>query len=168
MNYFQIKEGNQKSFKASKDFQEKLQRSKIVYIQKKDRSSMPFDSLCRSKIFKDVPNYEDIKPDKQMQEEFSSVFTGMSGRYTRLRIVCAITEYPMNSLELSKKLKLDYKTVQHNIKVLEKNNFLRRKGEGYGDLFFPSELLTSNLSTLYVVIRKVEAKLDKAEKKYIE
>jgi predicted transcriptional regulator len=129
---------------------------------------MPFDSLCKNKIFKDVPIYENIKVDKQMSDLFSSVFTGMSGRYTRLRIICAITEDPMNTLELSKKLTMDYKTIQHNIKVLEKNNLIDREGEGYGDLFFPSELISANLPTLYSVIRKVEAKLDKSEKKYIE
>ena len=129
---------------------------------------MPFDSLCKNKIFKDVPNYEDIKVNKHMNELFSSVFTGMSGRYTRLRIICAITEDPMNTLELSKKLDLDYKTIKHNIKVLEKNNLIVREGEGYGDLFFTSEIISSNLPTLYSVIRKVEAKLDKSEKKYID
>ncbi len=129
---------------------------------------MPFDSLCRNKIFKDVLNLEDIKVDKHMSELFSSVFTGMGGRYTRLRIICAITEKPMNTLELSKKLELDYKTIKHNIKVMETNNLIVREGEGYGDIFFPSDMISSNLPTLYSVIRKVEAKLDKAEKKYIE
>ena len=65
-------------------------------------------------------NYEDIKVDKHMDKLFSSVFTGMSGRYTRLRIICLITEDPMNTREISKKLELDYKTIQHNIEVLEK------------------------------------------------
>lgn len=129
---------------------------------------MGFDSLCKNTIFSDVPKYEDIKVDKHMDKIFSSVFTGMSGRYTRLRIICAITGDPMNSMQLSKQLKLDYKTIQHNLEVLEKNNLILRKGEGYGDLFFPSELISSNLPTLYSVIRKVEAKLDKAEKTYIE
>ncbi len=85
-----------------------------------------------------------------------------------LRIICAITEEPINTLELSKKLNLDYKTIQHNIQVLEKNNLIIREGEGYGDMFFPSEIIPSNLPTLYYVIRKVEAKLDKSEKKYID
>jgi len=129
---------------------------------------MTFDSLCKNKIFKDVPNYEDIKIDKYVNQIFSSVFTGMSGRYTRLRIICAITGDPLNSMELSKVLDLDYKTIQHNIEVLEKNNLIVRKGEGYGDMFFPSDLITSNLPTLYAVIRKVEAKLDRVKKKYIE
>jgi predicted transcriptional regulator len=129
---------------------------------------MVFDSLCKNMMFKNVPNYEDIKVDKHMDRIFSSVFTGMSGRYTRLRIICAITGDPMNSMQLSKQLKLDYKTIQHNLEVLEKNNLILRKGEGYGDLFFPSELISSNLPTLYSVIRKVEAKLYKFQKEYIE
>jgi len=129
---------------------------------------MPFDSLCKNKIFKDVPNYESIKVDKHMNDLFSSVFTGMGGRYTRLRIICAITEDPMNTLELSKKLSLDYKTIQYNINVLEKNNLVVREGTGYGDMFFPSDLISSHLPTLYSVIRKVESKLDKSEKKYID
>ena len=128
---------------------------------------MPFDSLCKNKIFKDVPDLENIKVDKHMNELFSSVFTGMSGRYTRLRIICAITEEPMNTLELSKELDLDYKTIKHSINVLEKNNLIVRQGEGYGDMFFPSDLISSNLPTLYSVIRKVESKLDR-KKKYIE
>ncbi len=129
---------------------------------------MPFESLCKNKIFKDVPNLEDIKEDPHMNKLLSSVFTGMSGRYTRMRIICALTDEPMNARELSKKLELDYKTIQHNIKVLESNSLIDREGEGYGDIFFPSDLITSNLPTLYKVIRKVENKLDKPEKKYID
>lgn len=128
---------------------------------------MPFEPLCRNRIFKDVPNFDDIKEDPHMKELFASVFTGMSGRYTRMRIICAITEEPLNARELSKKLELDYKTIQHNIKVLEGNNLILRVGEGYGDLFFPSDLISSNLPTLYKVIKKVEDKLARS-KKYIE
>jgi len=63
--------------------------------------------------------------------------------------------------------------VKHTInapadKVLEGSNMITRMGEGYGDVFFPSELLSSNLPTLYKVIRKVEARFDKAKKTYIE
>ena len=129
---------------------------------------MPFDSLCKNKIFREVADYDEIKVDPHMNELFTSVFTGMSGRYTRLRIICSITEIPMNTLELSKKLELDYKTIKHNIGVLEKNNLIIRQGTGYGDMFFPSDLISMNLPTLYKVIRKVEDKLDKSEKKYIE
>ena len=129
---------------------------------------MPFEPLCKNKIFKDVPNFDDIKEDPHMREIFSSIFTGMSGRYTRMRIICALTEEPLNARELSKELELDYKTIQHNIKVLESNSLIDRVGEGYGDMFFPSDLISSNLPTLYKVIKKVEDKLGKSEKKYID
>ncbi|WP_420545790.1 ArsR/SmtB family transcription factor [Nitrosopumilus sp.] len=129
---------------------------------------MPFDSLCKKKIFKDVPNLENIKIDKHVNGIFSSVFTGMGGRYTRLRIICEIIESSLNTLEIAKKLKIDYKTVQYNLEVMENHNLVVRKGSGYGDVFTPSEIVKSNLPTLYEVIRKVEAKLEAAEKNYIE
>lgn len=127
-----------------------------------------FDSLCKKKFFKDLPKFDVIKPDKHVEKIFSTVFTGMGGRYTRLRILCEIIESPMNMMQISKQLDLDYKTVQYNMKILHKNNFVVRKGNGYGDLFSPSELVLSNLSTLYVVIRKVEERLMNSKKFYIE
>lgn len=85
---------------------------------------MPFDSLCQKKIFKDVTIYEKIKIDKYADELFSSVFTGMGGRYTGLRILCEIVEITANALQIAKKLKLDYKTVSYNLKVLMRNNLV--------------------------------------------
>ena len=129
---------------------------------------MPFDSLCKKKFFKDIPNLENIQIDKFAYELFSSVFTGMGGRYTRLRILCEIVVVSMNALQISKKLNLDYKTILYNVQVLIKNNLIIKEGNGYGDLYSPAELVKSNLPTLYAVIRKVESKLDVREKTYIE
>jgi hypothetical protein len=129
---------------------------------------MPFNSLCKEKIFKDVPNLEDIQIDKYANDLFSPVFTGMGGRYTRLRILCEIVEVSLNALQISKKLNLDYKTVIYNLQVLIKNNLIIKEGNGYGDLYSPAEIVKSNLPTLYVVIKKVEAKLDAREKMYID
>ena len=126
------------------------------------------DSLCKSRIFKDVPEYNQIKEDPYVKQKFASVFTGMSGRWTRMRILCALTEFPANTQQLADMLKLDYKTVKHNIGVLEKNEFISRTGEGYGDVFSPTELISSNLPTLYRVIYEVEKKLERLDKKYIE
>ena len=129
---------------------------------------MTFDSLCKKKIFKDVNNLENIKVNTHADELFSLVFTGMGGRYTRLRILCEIVEIPLNARQISLKLNLDYKTVLHNLRILLKNNLVTKEGTGYGDLYFPAELVKQNLPTLYAVIRKVEAKLDRQEKKYIK
>jgi hypothetical protein len=129
---------------------------------------LAFSSLCKKKIFKDVPNLDNIKVDKHVDDLFSSVFTGMGGRYTRLRILCEIVETPLNALQISKKLHLDYKTILYNLQVLIKNNLIIKEGNGYGDLYSPAPIVKSNLPTLYAVIRKVEAKLDVREKTYID
>ncbi len=129
---------------------------------------MPFDSLCKKKIFKDIPNLENVQINKYANDLFSQVFTGMGGRYTRLRILCEIVEVPLNALQISKKLNLDYKTIIYNLQVLIKNNLILKEGNGYGDLYSPTEIVKSNLPTLYAVIRKVEAKLDAREKIYID
>ena len=126
------------------------------------------DPLCRNRIFKDVPEYDEIKEDPYVKQKFAAVFTGMSGRYTRMRILCTLTEFPANTQQLANMLKLDYKTVKHNIEVLEKNEFIVRTGDGYGDIFSPAEMISSNLPTLYKVIYEVEKKLERLDKKYIE
>ena len=99
------------------------------------------------------------EPDPYVLKLLSSVFTGMQGRYTRLKIILALAENPLNTLQLSKELGYDFKSIQRNIKILEKNNLIERVGEGYGSIFFLSELLKSNLPTLLEVIEKVDKRL---------
>lgn len=129
---------------------------------------MTFSSLCKKKFFKNIPILDDIKLNKFANEIFSLVFTGMGGRYTRLRILCEIIDIPLNAREISKKLNVDYKTISYNLAILLKNNLIIKNGNPYGAVYYPSEIVTSNLPTLYLVIRKAEAKLDKLEKKYID
>jgi len=129
---------------------------------------MGFSSLCMMKFFKDVAILNEDKLDKFTYELFLSVFTGMGGRYTRLRILCEIVEIPLNTSQISKQLDIDYKTASYNLSVLLKNNLIIKKGTGHIIQYFPAEIVTSNLPTLYAVIRKAEEKLDKSKKNYID
>ena len=52
------------------------------------------------------------------------VFTGSRGGLNRLKIIFSIKEKPMNTNQLAKELGLDYKAIQHHIKILEKNNLI--------------------------------------------
>jgi DNA-binding transcriptional ArsR family regulator len=99
------------------------------------------------------------EPDPYVLKLLSSVFTGMQGRYTRLKIILALAENPLNTLQLSKELGYDFKSIQRNLKILEENNLIERAGEGYGDIFFLSELLKNNLPVLLEVIEKVDKRL---------
>ncbi len=104
--------------------------------------------------------------DPYLTKLFSGVFTGMQGRYSRLKIILALAENPMNTRQLSKELGYDYKSIQRNLEILEKNQLIERVGQGYGDMFFLTELLYSNLHILLDVIEKVDKKLTKEKKRY--
>ena len=106
------------------------------------------------------------KLDPYVVKLLSQVFTGMQGRYTRLKIILALAEAPLNTFQLSKDLGHDYKTIQRNLKILEESHLIDRAGEGYGRMFFLSELLDINLPTLLQVIEKVDKRLNK-KKVYI-
>ena len=106
------------------------------------------------------------KSDPYMIKLISQVFTGMQGRYTRLKIILALAENPLNTLQLSKDLGYDYKSIKRNLEILVENNLIDKVGKGYGSIFFLSELLSDNLPTLLQVIEKVDKRLN-TKKTYI-
>ena len=66
------------------------------------------------------------------------VFATTKGGPTRIRIVDLLNKRPYNMHQISKELKLDYKTVQHHIRVLEENRVLTAEEKKYGTIYFPS------------------------------
>jgi len=109
-------------------------------------------------------DYQNIDP--YAKKLFQEVFTGMQGRYTRMKIIKALVDEPSNVNQLSQKLDYDYKSIQRNIKILEEKQIIEKVGTGYGDLYFISDLLMKNLGALDLVLNKVTIKLNK-KKKYI-
>ncbi len=87
------------------------------------------------------------------------IFTGSRGGLNRLRIISSLKEKPLNTNQLAKELDLDYKAIQHHIKVLEKNNLITKIGEKYGVTFFISTFLEVNMETF----EEIATKLDKSK-----
>lgn len=101
-----------------------------------------------------------------MQSRLSEIFTGMQGRWTRLKIIEKLNEEPQNTNQLKTSLKMDYKSIQRNLKILEENNIISKVGGGYGEVYFLSDYLIENIDSLEEVIKKVEKKLSR-KKVYI-
>ena len=61
-------------------------------------------------------------------------------------MIDAIRNKPMNAHQLAQLLRLDYKTIQHHLKVLTENNIFSviKKGE-YGAAYFLSAEFEANL-----------------------
>jgi len=66
------------------------------------------------------------------------------GGFNRGRILNELLKKPQNANELSKNLKLEYKTVRYHLKVLEENKLITSVGGGYGKTYFPSEEFEEN------------------------
>ena len=109
---------------------------------------------------------ETRKTDKQTKKLLLYLFTSTRGGFSRLRIIINLLEQPCNTHQLAKKLDLDYKAVQHHMKVLEKNNMVSKIGEKYGAIFHLSNFLEINIGALDEAIEKLDRKLNH-EKVYL-
>ena len=87
------------------------------------------------------------------------IFAGSRGGLNRLRIIAVLKEKPLNTNQLAKELGLDYKAIQHHIKVLEKNILITPVGEKYGVAYFISTFLDINMESF----EEIETKLDKSK-----
>ncbi|MGP6220722.1 winged helix-turn-helix domain-containing protein [Caldiplasma sukawensis] len=76
----------------------------------------------------------------------------------RLKIMKILMENPSNINRLSETLKVNYRTVEHHVKVLISNNLLDVEGDGYGKIYFPSSVFTRNLDTLKDILYKQNLK----------
>jgi predicted transcriptional regulator len=100
------------------------------------------------------------KPDKQTRKLLFYLFTGTRGGFTRLRIIMLLLARSYNTHQLSQELQLDYKAIQHHVKVLEKNNMIIKIGEKYGAIFCLSDFLEVNIGALDEAIDKLDQNMN--------
>jgi DNA-binding transcriptional ArsR family regulator len=66
---------------------------------------------------------------------------GTKGGPTRIQLLSLLAKKPMNMRQLALAATLDYKTVEHHVRLLEKNLIVEPMGSGYGKMYFISDLL---------------------------
>lgn len=116
---------------------------------------LEFKEIIRSKSEDDQR-----KPDKETRKLLFYLFTSTRGGFTRLRIIMLLLERPLNTHQLSQELDLDYKAVQHHMKVLEKNNMISKIGDKYGAIYHLSNFLEFNIRALDEAIDKLDRKMN--------
>jgi predicted transcriptional regulator len=83
------------------------------------------------------------------------IFVGTRGGSNRIRIVELLKGEPLNPNRISEKLALDYKTIQHHIKILEENGVIVPSSKGtYGAIYF----LTPYAEKHYEVMKSMWAR----------
>jgi predicted transcriptional regulator len=112
------------------------------------------------KMIEAQPGSDNHKPDRQTKRLLLYLFTGTRGGYTRIRVVMLLLQRPYNTHQLAQELGLDYKAVQHHMRVLEKNNLVTKIGEKYGAMFHISNFLEHNIRALDDAIDKLDRKMN--------
>jgi len=64
---------------------------------------------------------------------------GTKGGPTRITLLSILAKKPMNMRQLALSAKLDYKTVEHHLGLMEKNGLVEGGSEGYGRVYFISD-----------------------------
>ncbi len=86
----------------------------------------------------------EAKRDLQIKTVFWLLFVGSRGGTNRIRIMSALRNRPRNKNQLATELGIDYKNIQYHIKVLEKNNLVKKIGNHYGVTYCVSALFENN------------------------
>lgn len=64
---------------------------------------------------------------------------------------------PMNANQLAGSLSVNYRTVSHHLKVLTEGKLIEAQGPRYGQVYFPTSLLTSNMDIYHEVVNDKKA-----------
>ncbi len=86
----------------------------------------------------------EAKTHLQTKKLFCFLFVHSRGRTNRIRIMSVLRKTPRNRNQLAIELGMEYKLVQHHIKILEKNNLVKKIGKPYGVTYYISELFINN------------------------
>lgn len=81
--------------------------------------------------------------ERQARKILEFVIGGTRGGPMRLRILEEISRRPRNTNEISKILKIDYKTAEYHFRVLKENGLVAESGSRYGTKFSISPFFKS-------------------------
>jgi predicted transcriptional regulator len=97
-------------------------------------------------------------PDPDIIRLLWFLFAGTRGGDNRIKILDLLIKKPLNINKISEDLQLDYKTIQHHIRILEKNNLVTKVGDKYGILYFISNYMEKNIDSYYDIKKKLIAR----------
>ena len=94
--------------------------------------------------------------DRHLKRLLWYLFAGTRGGPSRAEIIKVLRERPCNAHQLAQSLKVDYKTVQHHIGVLEEHGLVAPSEKGaYGALFFLTPKMEDSIPVLNEIWSKI-------------
>jgi DNA-binding transcriptional ArsR family regulator len=93
------------------------------------------------------------------------LIAGSRGGVTRAKIIETLKESPQNANQLANSLEMDYRTIRHHLKLLQKNRITTSIGNGYGKTYFLSVDLEENYDLFKEILNKLWKKQKREKKK---
>lgn len=81
--------------------------------------------------------------------------TGTKGGMNRVEILKLLQKRALNANELKEKLGLDYKTIQHHLRLMVKHRFISASGMNYGAIYRLTDEFKSHKHVLNEILAKV-------------
>ena len=97
----------------------------------------------------------EAKSHPETKSLFWYLFVGTKGGHTRVRIISHLRNKPSNKNQIAKDLGMDYKGIEHHIKILEKNNLVTKIGDKYGATYFVSSLFEEGQEVFDEILAKL-------------
>jgi DNA-binding transcriptional ArsR family regulator len=83
------------------------------------------------------------------------IIAGTRGGVTRAKIIETLRENPQNANQLANSLEMDYRTIRHHLRLLQKNRIITSTGDGYGNTYFLSMELEENYDLFEEIMNKL-------------
>ena len=83
------------------------------------------------------------------------LLTGMKGGRNRIDILQLLMKEKLNANQIKEKLGLDYKTVQHHLRLLLKNRLISNSGKSYGASYSWTDEFKLNIKLFNEILAKV-------------
>jgi DNA-binding transcriptional ArsR family regulator len=83
------------------------------------------------------------------------LIAGTRGGATRAKIIETLRENPQNANQIANLLEMDYRTIRHHLKILQKNRIITSAGDGYGTTYFLSTEMEENYGLFEEILNKL-------------
>lgn len=84
------------------------------------------------------------------------IFAGTRGGIARIKIILILRNSPVYTHQLARNIGMDYKAIQHHLKLLVNNNLIVKTDHKYGALLYLSPLLKSHIAVFDEIITKMK------------
>jgi len=93
------------------------------------------------------------------------LIAGTRGGVTRAKIIETLRENPQNANQLANLLEMDYRTIRHHLKILQRNRLITSAGKGYGITYFLATELEENYGLFEEILNKLWKKQKRKKKR---